>query len=174
MMARNDNPFSAIGWLAVLIALCAAIACGGETDWNVFETQVAGVDPQEWQLFAIEETPKHTPPECIEWNVLAAQGPKEKLLARHESPCVLLFTAPHCIGPCNEAKGPLTEMLKKSGWPVHQVDYGEEPELFDAMGVESVPTFVAVRRSVECGRYSGIDRKDLVKMLTEANERDPK
>lgn len=92
------------------------------------------------------------------------------VLMRYESPCVLLFSGPNC-GPCVTAVREFVPRLQQRGWRVHVIDEVADPQAFAECGVDAKPTFVCVRRGVECGRSIGADWSALCAMLRRANER---
>jgi hypothetical protein len=62
-------------------------------------------------------------------------------------------------------------LLMARGWRVYVLDERTEAAAFAACGIESKPTFLCVRRGVECGRCIGADWSALCAMLRRANER---
>lgn len=91
-------------------------------------------------------------------------------LSRYESPCVLVFVGPHCA-PCVTAVRDFVPRLTARGWRVYVLDERTEQPVFAACGVDAKPTFVCLRRGVECGRSIGADWNALCAMLRVANER---
>jgi len=51
------------------------------------------------------------------------------------------------------------------------IDERTDAAAFETCGVDAKPTFVCVRRGVECGRSVGADWSTLCAMLRRANER---
>jgi len=90
--------------------------------------------------------------------------------SRHESPCVLVFVGPHCA-PCVTAVRDFVPRLTARGWRVYVLDERTECSAFADRGVEAKPTFVCLRRGVECGRLIGADWNALCAMLRAANDR---
>jgi hypothetical protein len=88
----------------------------------------------------------------------------------YQSPCVLVFVGPNC-GPCVTAVRDFVPRLKRRGWRVYIVDELTGAATFKTCGVDAKPTFVCVRRGVECGRSIGADWSSLCEMLRKANER---
>lgn len=83
---------------------------------------------------------------------------------------MLVFTGPNC-GPCVRAVREFVPRLQRRGWRVHVIDERTDAAAFETCGVDAKPTFVCVRRGVECGRSVGADWSTLCAMLRRANER---
>lgn len=94
-----------------------------------------------------------------------------QVLARYESPCVLVFSGPNC-GPCVTAVREFVPRLQQRGWRVHVIDEAADPGAFADCEIDAKPTFVCVRRGVECGRTVGADWRALCAMLRRANARE--
>lgn len=163
--------------LGALVALVAIAATVRADDWNLFKRS-AGSDqpPQCWNLFAAEESvvsEKDT--EATGWNLFArsealavVSEDAAAVLRRHEGTHVLYFTRENCA-PCRAGERELVPLIQKAKWTVHIIRFEQDPDAFEALGIDGVPTFVAVRRGQECGRTVGADRSALCRMLKDAN-----
>ncbi len=67
---------------------------------------------------------------------------------------VLFFTQLGCP-PCEQAK-PRVEEMRKQGLKVTEIDYRENPELFNQYGVTTTPTFIILEDGVEIERTGDI------------------
>jgi hypothetical protein len=81
---------------------------------------------------------------------------------------VLVFTGPNC-GPCVTAVRDFVPRLQARGWRVYLLDERTEATVFASCGIEAKPTFVCIRRGIECGRSIGADWSSLCAMLRAAN-----
>lgn len=132
-------------------------------DWQMFQQRpIAQADDVAWNLFASTTVTAH---KTLDTSVLAAAS---EVLSRHAGSHVLFFTDAGCQ-PCKWSNEHIVPEIKGKGWPVHEISYAADPEAFDALKVEAVPTFVAVRRAVDCGRFTGASPEGVYGMLHQAN-----
>lgn len=73
------------------------------------------------------------------------------------------FQATWC-GPCH-AMEPTIKALEADGFKVKRIDVDKEPKLAAKYRVQSLPTFVAIRKGVEVGRVVGVTTKPELKRL---------
>jgi thiol-disulfide isomerase/thioredoxin len=77
------------------------------------------------------------------------------------------FTSPQC-GACRQME-PILAQLKQQGWPVRQIDADQESELAQQVGIQALPTFVAVADGQIVGQKVGRQSAaELVAMLQSA------
>jgi thioredoxin 1 len=79
---------------------------------------------------------------------------------------IIKFSANWC-GPC-KAMAPEFESLSKQYPSIAfvEVDIEKCPEIAEAFGVQSLPTFVALRKSVVVGNFMGANKAQLRQMVT--------
>ena len=161
--------------ILILIVLASCGTLRAADDWNLFASAPPADTCQlAWDLFdasAATVPSDEPPPDDVQaWNLFATAPTAETplFLGQYASPCVLLFTGRNCP-PCDVAKSELVPLLEAHGWPVSQIAYHEQPDVFDQLDVDAVPTFIAIRRGIDCGRYSGKEKRPLCDMLRSAN-----
>lgn len=65
--------------------------------------------------------------------------------------CIVVCTQPGCP-PCKTGAREIIAPLVATGWHIVTVDISYSPELADAMGVDSTPTYIGFSDGVEVGR----------------------
>lgn len=99
--------------------------------------------------------------------------PVADTLADLPSPCVLKFSATWCT-PCNSPEAAdVVKRTENAKWPVHPIDFESHKKLAESLGVDTLPTFIVVRKHEEYGRYTGTSWAEFSRVLkaaAEANE----
>lgn len=154
--------------LILLVGLCGIAACSAEVPT---ENAVAAARERYAELVRSTESSATSSESTQAAPSTPVTGHSSlDIQSRHESPCVLVFVGPHCA-PCVTAVRDFVPRLRARGWRVYVLDERTEQPVFAACGVEAKPTFVCLRRGVECGRSIGADWNALCAMLRVANER---
>ena len=77
---------------------------------------------------------------------------------------VVCFTADWC-GHCPTAKRCVVRPMQRAGWTIVTVDCGKHPEAVQALGVEQIPMFIAVKNGKLAGRYQGTELSGVLKLF---------
>lgn len=86
------------------------------------------------------------------------RGPSSRIEARSLPPGVYLFSSSTCVD-CIPARNRLQEVLGASGFV--EIEWEQEPELFDGLGIDVVPSTVVVSEDGTAARFPGMPDRAL-------------